>query len=806
MAGKQCVLEHTAEHEQLISRQRWATAVAPRRLELINPPEDARTYSNGELSDGADLSVLGSTGEWKVASSDQTRWLIMSLGGLQQVHAIVLQSGSLVESFSGWVTVLRVAHCEEEELQAASSDAWIELGRDLVTGCSSDPVREHRVFLREPIWTRHIKLTPITWKVAGLISSGDNLVPRISMRAAVLAAPRGSVPRQPPPPDAVTHAHMRASEQLSKGGLVCLFNLHRGFDPMRTTLSQPAHSTDSGGASTDSAGMVIIVHPSDGSAPRVPEGHPAGRLDPGSESVCFEDKWLVGSEWLARDGTCNLALKDEGGNRDIGALAPLVRELEYVCARGCRVALCSPHSIDACATIVHVEADHAVVCVDNTRSLKAFRSWAAGHYGKMSRGILHGVSVELNPLTVVLSTRICYQAGARLLLLHKGALIDVRVDTWLGPEFGNLHRVACAADGKVLLVDLNDFNHSVQTFEHAAALQEARGAYCEALISKGRLVEDAVTGRKLKIEEQLLNITMATGEGAVRAEGESLASVAAEDLEWSLGSHLSSGDRVRCGGRLGFIGWKNDEGARTFLGRSGEGGAAARLYCGRNHTRGRCGGSDGAGPGNGSGRPCDACQRLMAEVTEEVGSSPNWRMHHVEYDSGTPKRSLALANQIERASSICGVHVPAWNGATFRSGDVVIVANGHVTHKRTGKTVPLAHSYRPLPLSTLPNARTSTVELVRGNSARRVRGEGGVVITEEPLRLVNGQATFEVVVKKYAGNGNEGLEIGVTTTTPQAVNSAPRGSNTSQTGRSGPAQCPVRAERHVVSCHSERRS
>lgn len=34
-----------------------------------------------------------------------------------------------------------------------------------MTNCSSDPVREHRVFLREPIWTRHLKLTPVAWKV-----------------------------------------------------------------------------------------------------------------------------------------------------------------------------------------------------------------------------------------------------------------------------------------------------------------------------------------------------------------------------------------------------------------------------------------------------------------------------------------------------------------------------------------------------------------------------------------------------------------------------------------------------------------
>ena len=46
---------------------------------------------------------------------------------------------------------------------------------------------------------------------------------------------------------------------------------------------------------------------------------------------------------------------------------------------------------------------------------------------------------------------------------------------------------------------------------------------------------------RLKIEEQLLNITMATGEAAVQTEGEGLAHMASEDLEWSLGAHLCSG-------------------------------------------------------------------------------------------------------------------------------------------------------------------------------------------------------------------------------------------------------------------------
>ena len=60
------------EDERRAARVRWAAAVQLVKLELINPPESQRTYSDGR-TDGTALSVLGSKGEWKVASNDQVR-------------------------------------------------------------------------------------------------------------------------------------------------------------------------------------------------------------------------------------------------------------------------------------------------------------------------------------------------------------------------------------------------------------------------------------------------------------------------------------------------------------------------------------------------------------------------------------------------------------------------------------------------------------------------------------------------------------------------------------------------------------
>jgi hypothetical protein len=86
---------------------------------------------------------------------------------------------------------------------------------------------------------------------------------------------------------------------------------------------------------------------------------------------------------------------------------------------------------------------------------------------------------------------------------------------------------------------------------------------------------------------------------------------------------------------------------------------------------------------------------------------------------------------------------------------VVYVEDGFVNHATSKKRVGLAYAYRPLRLSPLLNARTNSVEIEDGHVARRVRGQGGCVIGAEPLVFIDGVATFEVVVKRYAADGLE---------------------------------------------------
>ena len=287
----------------------------------------------------------------------------------------------------------------------------------------------------------------------------------------------------------------------------------------------------------------------------------------------------------------------------------------------------------------------------------------------------------------------------------------------------------------------------------------------------------AITGRQLLIEKQLLNISLATGEDALRTSGEEIGTFHKDDLVWTRGTtDLQPGDRVRHEGRLGFVGFTNDEGARMRL-------AKARrqpyFVCGRVDRNDRvCGGDDGMKPA------CARCQSFKLEHRRALleGARTPFCVH-VEFDGADDgahhaggsgaKRKLLLAHELEKASPICGTHVEAWHGSTFRNGDAVSVdGDGYVVSKRSAKRVGVDFAYVPLALATQPNARTaSTTRLVQGSSsqARRESGSGGCVMSAEPLKLVDGGVSYEVVIKKQHGHGNEGLEMGLTTIPPDRI-------------------------------------
>ena len=62
----------------------------------------------------------------------------------------------------------------------------------------------------------------------------------------------------------------------------------------------------------------------------------------------------------------------------------------------------------------------------------------------------------------------------------------------------------------LLTMALNEFNHSPQRFPSVAEYEAARVNYCEDIVVREALVEDAITGNQLRIKDQTLHISTAT--------------------------------------------------------------------------------------------------------------------------------------------------------------------------------------------------------------------------------------------------------------------------------------------------------
>eukprot|EP00966_Prymnesium_polylepis_P025225 581763-Prymnesium_polylepis.1 len=105
-----------------------------------------------------------------------------------------------------------------------------------------------------------------------------------------------------------------------------------------------------------------------------------------------------------------------------------------------------------------------------------------------------------------------HEVMERLLVLHDGKLCDATVDLRLQH---NRHRLQI--DGSLVDVDLNPFNHCRQLSDDATQYESCRASYCAGLAEELMIVEDAITGNRLNVREQLICITMDTGEDGRRS-------------------------------------------------------------------------------------------------------------------------------------------------------------------------------------------------------------------------------------------------------------------------------------------------
>ena len=75
-------------------------------------------------------------------------------------------------------------------------------------------------------------------------------------------------------------------------------------------------------------------------------------------------------------------------------------------------------------------------------------------------------------------------------------------------------------NGTETMIDLNDFNHTPQLFASVAAFVAERDKYLSGLVEELQYATDAITGKKLNVEEQLVKINMdPTGMSGVVREG-----------------------------------------------------------------------------------------------------------------------------------------------------------------------------------------------------------------------------------------------------------------------------------------------
>lgn len=132
-------------------------------------------------------------------------------------------------------------------------------------------------------------------------------------------------------------------------------------------------------------------------------------------------------------------------------------------------------------------------------------------------------SCDARPDQVIPAARIRYEPGQWLVCVHQGESVDAKVLPWarrqgddwkpsgLEPSDGNLHllEIGLPDAREIVQMDLNSNNHCCQTFDSVKEYEKVRMEYCREMMSHEEKVEDAITGKALRIKDQLLKIEMA---------------------------------------------------------------------------------------------------------------------------------------------------------------------------------------------------------------------------------------------------------------------------------------------------------
>ena len=94
-----------------------------------------------------------------------------------------------------------------------------------------------------------------------------------------------------------------------------------------------------------------------------------------------------------------------------------------------------------------------------------------------------------------------YAPDERLFMVNKeGVAVDATVVELIGR--GSRHKVSIGG-GPPMIVDLNEFNHTLQRFESVAEYNSTRQEHLAQVIDKLSLIEDAITGNRLNCDDQV---------------------------------------------------------------------------------------------------------------------------------------------------------------------------------------------------------------------------------------------------------------------------------------------------------------
>jgi len=108
----------------------------------------------------------------------------------------------------------------------------------------------------------------------------------------------------------------------------------------------------------------------------------------------------------------------------------------------------------------------------------------------------------------VLATRFAYRVGVKLMVLHEQGWVAARVCGMVGSQHVVELEEKSVPKKQKLRLDLNDFNHTWREVlvDDSGGYDACMAAYKAMVEQEKCMVEDAITGKKLRVEDQLLTI------------------------------------------------------------------------------------------------------------------------------------------------------------------------------------------------------------------------------------------------------------------------------------------------------------